>query len=535
MFKWKKYNTEDNAVLVTLKLLELLKVPFTSKFSREIRLHPEFPNLLSISNALHELNVANIAVKISPDQLSEMSFPAISQVHANNGSFIIILKIENGLVQYLDSNLANAQTTVDDFAKHWTGYLLLAETNEKSGEPNYIENRKLEILSRIRYAALAILLIIAVSVLLFLKPASAFPVLLNVLGVGLCIALLMQTFGQKSLLSEAVCKPNSKIDCNQVINSSVAKVYGDISLAEIGLLFFAGGLLTNLLLALNSYSVFNPYLYFLYMLSVPFTIFSIYYQWRVVKSWCAICLGVVGLLWAGAIYYWSGYSSLNFNSGELAPVAIGYLLPLAVWFVVRSSVFQAQSVSSVQRSLYRFSKNQNVFDTLIQRQRQLGEDFGNGVTLGNAEARHTITLVTSPTCRPCINAHQAVESWLHQFEENIKVVIQFAVNPVDNGSIPNTIARNIISLSLNGDHKTMKEAMRTWYNPKRPELKEWLSLLPVELHPGTEAHFNNHYDWFEKSEISAVPAIFFDGKQIPNEYSFEDFENILRLKLSADN
>jgi protein-disulfide isomerase len=32
----------------------------------------------------------------------------------------------------------------------------------------------------------------------------------------------------------------------------------------------------------------------------------------------------------------------------------------------------------------------------------------------------------------------------------------------------------------------------------------------------------------------AAPTIFFDGRQIPGEYSFKDLESILRVKLNED-
>ncbi|HTH58443.1 MAG TPA: vitamin K epoxide reductase family protein [Cyclobacteriaceae bacterium] len=528
-----KHNPEDNAAQVTTKLLKLLHVPFTSKFSRDLKLRPEFPSLLSISNALNELNVKNVAVSISVGQLTEMFFPAIAQVQSNGGGFVIILNIENGIVNYLNGHLKKTQAAINDFVMDWTGVLLLAETNEKSGEPNYAENRRTDALSKIRYAALTILSVGIFSTLVYFKPDFILPVILQALGLGLCITLLIETLGQSTLLSDAACRPNSKIDCKQVVNSSAAKIYGDISLAEIGVLFFAGSLLANLIMASNGQTPLNSYLFFFFAASFPFSIFSIYYQWQIIKSWCSICLGVMGLLWATSAYYWLNYSSVNFNFNELIPVLSGYSFPLIVWFMIRPYILQAQSAPALRKSLYGFIKNQYIFDTLSLGRKQLVEgNFGEGLVLGNANAKHTITLVTSPACGPCVNAHHNIESWMNQYQE-LKVIVRFAVNPKENGSIPNTVARNIISLGLKKDHVKMKEAMRTWYNKKRPDLKEWLSALPADLHQGTEERFTNDYNFFSQNNITAVPAIFFNDKQIPAEFSLKDFENILRQKLNA--
>lgn len=535
MTKGNKHTKDGNLAAIAFKLLELLHVPVTGKFADDVKLRPEYPSLLAVSNAMHELNVNNIVISISTDQLSEISFPAIAQVRADNGSFIIVLKIENGVVHYLDNQLRHIKTSVNDFAADWTGILLLAETSEKSGEPDYEENRKKELLSRGRYIILIVLSVMIFTTSLLLKPGFVFPMLINALGIGFCVILLMQTFGQYNMLIEAVCKPDSKTDCDQVVNSSMAKIYSDISLAEIGLLFFAGGLFADVLLMLTSRNVFNPYLFFVFILSLPFSFFSVYYQWRIIKTWCPVCLGVMGLLWAGAVYYWLHYSSFQFDQVELISVLTGYSFPVVIWLAIRPLIIQAQSVQSLQKSLYRFSKSPRVFDVLSQQGKLISGDFENAIVLGNPRAVHAITLVTSPTCGPCINAHHEVESWLGQFDENLKVIVRFAIDPKENGSVPNTVARNLISLALNGDYMKVKEAMRTWYNPKRPGLKEWLSSLPAELHPGTEADFVKHHEWCQENNIMAAPTIFFDGRQIPGEYSFKDFENILRLKLNENN
>jgi uncharacterized membrane protein len=532
MTKRDKYNKENNLAATALKLLELIKVPVTRKFADDIKLRPEYPGLLAISNTLHELNVNNIVISISTDQLFEMSFPAIAQVRSNNSSFVIILKVENKVVHYLNAKLENVTISLNDFAKDWTGILLLAEKNEKSGEPGYAEKRKLEVLSISRYVVFTVLSVIILSTMVFLQPVSGWPILINSLGISLCIALLMQTLGQSNLLSNAACIPNSKIDCNEVVNSAVAKIYGDISLAEIGLLFFGGGLFTSILLTLAGHNLFNPYLFFLFVASQPFAIFSIYYQWKVIKTWCLLCLSVIVLLWAGASFYWFGYSTFYFDTRELIPVMVGYLSPITLWLLIRPSIFQAPSIALLRKSLYRFSKNQNVFDALLKQSQPISNGFGSVVVFGNPEAKHVITLVTSPTCGPCINAHHEVESWIDQFQENLKVVVRFVVNPNDNGSASNTVARNLISLALSGDYARVKEAMSKWYNTNRPELKEWLASLPAELHPHTEAHFTKHYEWCGENNITAVPAVFFNDKQIPGEFMFKDFENILRIKIN---
>ncbi len=525
---------ERNVATVTQKLLELLRVPVTREFISDLKLRPEFPTLLAVSNALLELHVANMVIQLPAEQLEEITYPAIAQLREDGGTFVIITKVENGTVHYLGDKLQVIRASLGEFVKTWTGILLVAEPDEKSSEPQHIEKRNLEVLSTIRVATLATLSGLILLSLIYFEPVFAAPLIFNVIGIVLCVTLLMQASGQHNRLSEALCKPNSKTDCSQVIQSSVGKIYGNISLSEAGVLFFAGGLFSNILFSLTGSSVFNPYIFLFFVSSLPFTAFSIYYQWRVVKTWCALCMAVVALLWIGTVYYGINYPSYRFDSLQLRSAFLGYSIPLVIWLMIRSSIHNAQAVPLLKKSLYKFSKNQNVFDILSQQRQLISGSFVNDVILGNPEAANVITLVTSTTCGPCVYAHHQIESWLSQFDEDLKVIVRFAVNPSENGSVRNSVAGNLISLALKGDAGKLRQAIASWYKTERVEIKEWLTSVPPDLHPDTEKHFIDHHRWCEENNITATPTIFFNGRQIPQEYTLKDFEHILRMKLNEN-
>jgi len=47
------------------------------------------------------------------------------------------------------------------------------------------------------------------------------------------------------------------------------------------------------------------------LLALPYIIFSVYYQWRVAKQWCVLCLAVQALLLAGGLIIFSGNFIIN--------------------------------------------------------------------------------------------------------------------------------------------------------------------------------------------------------------------------------
>jgi len=91
------------------------------------------------------------------------------------------------------------------------------------------------------------------------------------------------------LLTDKLCHLNKATNCNTVLNDKASKVFGWFGWADVGFVYFTGGFLF-LLLNLNEQSL--SLLAILSALSVPYPLFSIYYQGFVLKKWCPMCLGI---------------------------------------------------------------------------------------------------------------------------------------------------------------------------------------------------------------------------------------------------
>ena len=136
MFKWNQKNSN-----VFIALLSALKVEHTVEFSNSYyNQHPHKDNLLGLSQMLSEYGIENIAVKIDEnnkyDDISQLSVPFIAQV---DGDFVVVSNTANGRVDYVWRN-NNITLPIAKFCLSWSGVTLLAETTERSGEPNYKEN-----------------------------------------------------------------------------------------------------------------------------------------------------------------------------------------------------------------------------------------------------------------------------------------------------------------------------------------------------------------------------------------------------------
>ncbi len=90
-----------NPVTATINLLESLKVKVTgSTVSEALLNHPDYPSLLSVSDALNRWQVENMAVKTEKEKLDELPLPFIAHSDENGGTFTTVTKITSDAVEY---------------------------------------------------------------------------------------------------------------------------------------------------------------------------------------------------------------------------------------------------------------------------------------------------------------------------------------------------------------------------------------------------------------------------------------------------
>src|SRR5471030_1680876 len=106
--------------------------------------------------------------------------------------------------------------------------------------------------------------------------------------------LLMQSIDANNPFIQKLCGEDNK-NCNAILSSKAAKINEFLSWSEVGFFYFAG---TWLALLFNSAHIaMLQALAVLNIVALPYTFYSIHYQWRVAKQWCVFCCAVQALLW----------------------------------------------------------------------------------------------------------------------------------------------------------------------------------------------------------------------------------------------
>src|SRR5699024_12035574 len=114
--------------------------------------------------------------------------------------------------------------------------------------------------------------------------------LLSLIGMVVTGGLLWYEVDHQNPVLKKICTSGRNTNCGNVLQSKAAKLGGIISWSEIGFIYFSGGFLSLLLSGMSSDVMFL--LGWLNVLAAPYVLFSIYYQWRIAREWCVLCLTV---------------------------------------------------------------------------------------------------------------------------------------------------------------------------------------------------------------------------------------------------
>jgi len=292
---------KDNPTRVLTRLLIELKIPVTRQsISDELQKHPDYYSLLAFSDVLNNYDVPSSAYRLTFDQLAEVPLPFIT--YLTNKSYAIVTQFNQKQITLSNERWNNKIFTIDEFKKQYAGSVLTAKKEANSGEADYVVKRRKEfvndLVTPLSLTGLAIILVAFVlvnsSYLSFFNLQIALLTLFKTAGLATSVLLLMQSIDVNNPLIQKLCGGNNNKDCNAILSSKAAKISG-VSWSETGFFYFAGTWLV-LLFAGKDTAILRV-LAVLNLLSLPYTFFSIYYQWKIAKQWCVFCCTVQALLW----------------------------------------------------------------------------------------------------------------------------------------------------------------------------------------------------------------------------------------------
>jgi len=536
----------QNCEYTVVKLMRWLDAKITETTLRDdLRTHPDYPSLLCISDTLNAYNVENVALKTQVDNFSQFPVPFIAHIrdtHNGDQVFTLVHKAAAGKIWYeVPGKNKLTEENADEFTRRFAGHVLLLDGSEAWAEKGYPAKRKEE--KRKRFLnALALSVIPAIALLhiisLFIQypPSSVvFPAVFLILTLAGCIIsflLLLFEIDSHNPVLKDICQAGKKLNCSAVLQSKASGIMG-ISWSSIGFCYFSGMLLCLLIQGTD-----NPGTLLLTgalaLLALPYTFFSVYYQWRIVRQWCVLCLAVQAILLLQAVTVLTDaflnypLSSLSFS--EYFATGFCFVLPVVGLYVSLPATKESKGGKTHYESLQRLKHNRQVFEALLGRQKKIQHPADElGILLGNPNAAWQVIKVCNPYCGPCARAHPVLEELLHTNPDvSLQIIFTATGNDTDPGTAP---VRHLLAFAQHYDEAVARQALDNWYNAQEKDYEKFADKYPVEKQQLEQQRekMETMKKWCEATQISFTPTIFINGHQLPEIYTIADLKYFLTI------
>ncbi|MDR2585724.1 MAG: thioredoxin domain-containing protein [Prevotellaceae bacterium] len=508
---------------IFISLLDLLKVKHTRDFtSQYFNEHPHKNNLFGLSKMMSDYGIENAATRISNKEkdLPDIQTPFIAQF---GGDFAAVSKVEPDSVSFFWKGNKHV-LPITKFIESWSGVVLMAEPTSRSIEPDYKSHKKSEL---IRFLIHTLLIFSGGLVLLFaylkseLYASIGFSLLLftNITGVFISWLLLLKHLRIQSQYVDKICSLFKQSNCNSVLESNAAKLFGVIGWSEVGLGYFV----TNVFVLL-----FAPHLVthiaLINIATLPFSFWSVWYQYAKAKQWCPLCLIVQVLLWSVfAVNCVCGYIQIpEFSFKELITIVMlccGYSVSILGLNALLPQIKRGKMVQHLRQSINSIKADEDVFVALLKKQPHYEIDNESIIRFGNSEASLQLTILSNPYCNPCAKLHKRLEELMQKMKNNISV--QYFLSSFKEEW--NTTNKYLIAACLADDSGSGMYIFRDWFENGKALRDEYYKDWGLDIgDPEVEAEFLKHEAWKKKTQIRATPTVLVNGYKLPDNYKIED-------------
>lgn len=492
--------------------------PDKEEFKDHFFSHPDFPSLYAVTDTMDFFGIENLAAKVTDEQFSELPNQFLTLTNGDKqDQFIYVTSHNDDVISYLDEENVKHTLPLSDFLNSWTQVVIVIDENENS------------VLEKTQKSNTNVIWIFALLFLFTLYNQYTLQANYNVylyaffafLGLGLSVFLLQEGFGINKEMTSKICKigQSDSNGCQSVLNSSGAKIYKDFTLSDVCFVFFSALVLMLMIPQKNHF-----YYVAISLFSFPIIIFSLYYQYKVVKKWCALCLGISTSLIGIAIVTIVSFERFEVNATIKDTLVFFSILLLltTIWNLLKPIItgyFELKKENRVQK---RFKRNATTFNALLNNTPKINlltlEPL-NTIVIGNKDAQNEMLLFLSPSCGHCHTAFKDAMTLLEKYPEYLKLKIGFNINLENENNPYSKVVTTIVE--QNGLFDNAKELLAKWHI-ERMELEAFNSTYQVSITEETKNTVTSQFNWCTENGFNYAPVKIFNKKLMPNEYTIND-------------
>ncbi len=504
--------------------LSLLHVKFTAGFSTQYyNEHPHKSNLWGLSDMLSGYGVENMALRIKEEErgkiLDQLEPPFIAYV---GNDFGLIHEITDKEVHYAWKGKV-ISLSKKAFVNSWGGVLLVAETNKGSIEPDYHKHHKDELISLGKKITLLVTLVMLLGLTVFAggvykNLGLSAGLVINCLGIWICYLLLLKQMHIQSDYADKICSLLlHQGDCNNVLESEASRFLGIFSWSEIGLGYFCGNLLLILFLP-----ALYPYVVWINICAIPYTVWSVWYQKVMAKQWCPLCLCVQAIIWSLFIVNLLSGSIVEPDFTFLAIFFVGciYIIPVLALNLLIPNLADSKKTQQIKQEINSLKADEGIFKAELSRNARYEVDKSTSALLwGNLDAPNLITVITNPHCNPCAMMHTRLENLLRTTHNGY--CVQYILTSFS-GELEDS-SKFLIAMYRKMDVSSFLLFLNEWYESGKDNRIECYRKYHFNhLDEKDVEEFMKHKEWVTKTKINSTPTVLFNGYRMPDKYKMED-------------
>lgn len=492
----------------------------------------ENPSLEDIVNLLTKFNYGNAALKLEPENLSEIPVPFIAHIKEDEGKFVLVKKITRASVAYFDGSRTYNQD-LNYFLRRWKGIVLLLEANQQSGEPNFAKKRVHELLLTAR---IPLLIFLSVATLLwaldFMRPDpfillfNALHLLLSLTGLYLSCTLLWMDMAGENGSRGRFCKLGKHFDCDSSPQSRSRGLGGILPWSQVGLLYFLTQATLTIICSLTgAFAQVGPVVAWVDLAASLFLFYFLYNHLIYPGKWCLLCTLVqVVLLLTVALYLLAPtYQLPRHIPWKILLLSVSFSFSTVLAAVLFLRKYAAATGS--QKVLKRLFSDISLFKEKLNRQHVIAQlpDGLSGFQFGSHNSTSVITFITNPYCAPCGQAHKELEELMAELPDlQVKIV---AIAASDHQKRPRIIVSHWIAMQE--QNMNIQPALSAWYKAESKSYDSFAKKYPAAINDNHLAQADQYADWAERSGLTSTPAFYFNGRPLPEPYRIQDLKYLI--------
>jgi uncharacterized membrane protein len=486
----------------------------------QLESHPNFPSLFAIIDTFEFLGIENVAAKIEKEELQNLPNIFLSVVDSDTGKEIVFTEKNKNKITIQFSNGFKKMISKEEYLKIWTGIIVAIETNPINESQLFSSNKKYYVIMGGVFALSTVLLFLINKENLI---TTIFYYLLLLIGLVISYFLVGEEMGLHNDSISKICNVTEKTSCKDVMSSKGAKVFKNVSLSDISILYFSS---LTLFFVLTSFALNSSIYSIIGIISLPVILYSIYYQGFIVKKWCLLCLGVDAVLLLQLIVISFNFS-LELNSTVIISFFSGILIVALFYYLgyeFKSRVLKTNKNGNTELQYQKLKRNYFVFNALLKNNQKIDDDQLNSlktVVIGKIESPISLFLVISASCGHCHAVYEKAIKLVKKNPNEIKIKLLFNIN-IENEENPNNLVyKQASSYYWSGEVHKAISSLDDWHIDKL-DLEKWKSKWENNHLEYSTKMIPNQYNWCIENDIQFTPAIILNGHIMPKEYQIND-------------